>query len=420
MLAYAASRPAIADRRPSPNAMLLIIAVHVARARRGDEREDGSAQPHHRPADRSSISIPSRKPPPPNRQPHAADPQPQRQHQPSDHIRSRRRSTGRDPLDRSRPTVDRWAGSAAIRGHPTSTPQPMPLSGRSSAPQLLTPASELKPPYPPSKLLSEEEATLKLRLTIDERGRVVAVEPVGRADPAFLDAARRHLLAHWRYKPASEDGRAIASIDGDHAALPARRLMRAGGWRSRAAALSLRPCPGFPARRARAPHCAILLAFMRQRSREQVIGAALALLVTAIIVIEFLVDSKIGTAPPPQVDYVELYPSNRTDAEIIADQKKDQAEKDAARKSSSGNSRSSRNSSGCELTTARFMAEALALGEDARGRSAPNPNVGCVIVSRGRQDRRPRRDGAAAAGPHAEAVALEPGGQGARRAPPSM
>ena len=64
---------------------------------------------------------------------------------------------------------------------------------------------------------------------------------------------------------------------------------------------------------------------MRQRSREQVIGASLALLVTAIIVIEFLVDANIGTAPPEQVVYAELYPSNRTDAQIIADQKKDQA-----------------------------------------------------------------------------------------------
>jgi len=75
-----------------------------------------------------------------------------------------------------------------------------------------------------------------------------------------------------------------------------------------------------------------LAAFMRQRSREQVIGASLAFLVTAIIVIEFLVDAKIGTAPPPQVTYVELYPENRTDAQIIADQKKDMAERLAAQK----------------------------------------------------------------------------------------
>jgi hypothetical protein len=75
-----------------------------------------------------------------------------------------------------------------------------------------------------------------------------------------------------------------------------------------------------------------LAAFMRQRSREQVIGGALALLVTAIIVIEFLVDAKIGTAPPPQIVEVELYPANRTDADIIADQKKDQAKREAAQK----------------------------------------------------------------------------------------
>lgn len=75
-----------------------------------------------------------------------------------------------------------------------------------------------------------------------------------------------------------------------------------------------------------------LAAFMRQRSREQVIGASLALLITAIIVIEFIVDAKIGTAPPPRITYVELYPSNRTDAQIIADQKKDMAKKLAAQK----------------------------------------------------------------------------------------
>lgn len=75
-----------------------------------------------------------------------------------------------------------------------------------------------------------------------------------------------------------------------------------------------------------------LAAFLRHRSREQVIGASLALLVTAIIVIEFIVDAKINTAPPPQVVYAELYPSNRTEAEIVVDQKKDQAAKEAAEK----------------------------------------------------------------------------------------
>ena len=72
-----------------------------------------------------------------------------------------------------------------------------------------------------------------------------------------------------------------------------------------------------------------LFAFMRQRSREQVIGAMLAVLVTMIIIIEFLVDSKINTAPPAQVVYADSWSVNRTDAEIVADQKKDQAKRDA-------------------------------------------------------------------------------------------
>ena len=75
-----------------------------------------------------------------------------------------------------------------------------------------------------------------------------------------------------------------------------------------------------------------LFAVIRHSGREQRIGAALALLVTAIIVIEFVVDAKIGTALPPQVIEVELYPSNRTDAQIIADQKKDMAERQAFEK----------------------------------------------------------------------------------------
>ena len=62
------------------------------------------------------------------------------------------------------------------------------------------------------------------------------------------------------------------------------------------------------------------------------IGASLALLVTAIIIIEFIIDAKINTAPPPQIIYADLYSSNRTDAEIVADQKKDQAARDAAQK----------------------------------------------------------------------------------------
>ena len=75
-----------------------------------------------------------------------------------------------------------------------------------------------------------------------------------------------------------------------------------------------------------------LRAFLRQRSREQFIAAALSILITTIIIIIFMVDAKINTAPPPTVTYVQNYAPGRTDAEIIAEQKKDQAEKDAFKK----------------------------------------------------------------------------------------
>ena len=61
------------------------------------------------------------------------------------------------------------------------------------------------------------------------------------------------------------------------------------------------------------------------------------------------------------------------------------------------------------------MDEALRLGEEARGRSSPNPNVGCVIVS---ASGRIVGKGATARGgrPHAEAIALEQAGKRAKGA----
>ena len=59
------------------------------------------------------------------------------------------------------------------------------------------------------------------------------------------------------------------------------------------------------------------------------------------------------------------------------------------------------------------MAEAVALGAAARGRSAPNPNVGCIVVSKGGKivGRGATQQGGR---PHAEAVALKQAGKAAR------
>jgi diaminohydroxyphosphoribosylaminopyrimidine deaminase/5-amino-6-(5-phosphoribosylamino)uracil reductase len=66
------------------------------------------------------------------------------------------------------------------------------------------------------------------------------------------------------------------------------------------------------------------------------------------------------------------------------------------------------------LSDRRFMLEAARLGEAARGRTAPNPNVGCLIVKDGEVIGK----GATAPGgrPHAEAVALAEAGSMAKGA----
>jgi protein TonB len=210
MLPYVANRPLAAKREPSPNAFLVIVAVHVA-AIAGLMSARMDLPP--RITEPPTIIELIRNPPP----------------TPSTNIEKPRSAarltnawidrpapqvavpdTDRVTVDTSVPTIDlgpvAGTGAAVIPGIAKPTVTPVHHHAR-----LVTPQSEIKPPYPASKLLTGEEAVLTLRLSIDERGHVVAVDPVGRADRDFLEAARRHLIAHWRYQPATDDGRAIAS-----------------------------------------------------------------------------------------------------------------------------------------------------------------------------------------------------------------
>jgi hypothetical protein len=70
-----------------------------------------------------------------------------------------------------------------------------------------------------------------------------------------------------------------------------------------------------------------LMSFLRHRSREQVIGAILAVVVTAVIVLEFILQPYTLPQSPAPVIYVQSWSANRTTAEIVADQKKDQEAK---------------------------------------------------------------------------------------------
>jgi hypothetical protein len=73
-------------------------------------------------------------------------------------------------------------------------------------------------------------------------------------------------------------------------------------------------------------------AFAGERRPHQWVAMAFALMMPIVIVIIFMIDGRTNIAPGAEIIYVESYPANRTDAQIIADQKKDQAKREAAQK----------------------------------------------------------------------------------------
>jgi protein TonB len=208
MLAYSANRPRAGNRSASPNMMLAIVGIHVAAVAVLMSAKMDLPLPITRtpltieiikPKPPEPAEVPKRPSQPPPEQ-SLSVPEPLIPMPPLPEI-----VPVRDPL----PPLDSVVRDPGASSGTSGSDVAKPIAATPAV--LLTGAAEIKPPYPASKLASGEEADLKLRLIIDERGRVTAVEPMGRADSAFLSAARRHIIAHWRYRPATSDGRGIAT-----------------------------------------------------------------------------------------------------------------------------------------------------------------------------------------------------------------
>jgi protein TonB len=199
-----------AGQRRHPSALLFIIGVHAVLI--GAVMTARMAVPvidDHGPIVVDPIPIPPD--PPPNPEPPKAEPQQAPRADPYVPPREVPLPTPTGPaIDTAPIPVPDPGPVIGTNPGPVPIPKPMPAVVR-TGPRFMTPDWALRPPYPDDKRRLEEEATLKLRLAIDERGRVVAVEPVGKADRSFFEAARKHLIAKWRYKPATEDGRPVPS-----------------------------------------------------------------------------------------------------------------------------------------------------------------------------------------------------------------
>jgi protein TonB len=207
-----APTPGFAVRRPHPRTLVLIAAVHaVALAAVMTAKMDLPARFVPNSTDVIFIDPPKPPPPPPEPQPPVQKVQPRNSAIDTPPVVI---PVPRDdgPVVDTTPVPPLPIPGPIGPGIEQTPPNPIPLPDPVRVgPRFITPADQVRPPYPDAKRRLEQEASLRLRLSIDPRGRVVAVEPVGPVDPTFLAAARKHLLAHWRYSPATEDGRAISS-----------------------------------------------------------------------------------------------------------------------------------------------------------------------------------------------------------------
>lgn len=210
MLAYAAHNARPAGRSNSPKALALIVAGHAAliAAVMAAKMEVVTFLP----VDPTRIfNVPIAPPPPPPPTPRV-EPQANGLATQPRFIEAPDSVVDMDATASSSfahgPTIDDIAAVIGTDLSFVDPPKPAPVR---VAARFNTPAGAMKPPYPNDKLRLEEEATLRLRLTIDARGRVTSVDPVGAADPSFLEAARRHIVRAWRYKPATEDGVAVGT-----------------------------------------------------------------------------------------------------------------------------------------------------------------------------------------------------------------
>lgn len=69
--------------------------------------------------------------------------------------------------------------------------------------------AELQPAYPASEQRAGAEGMVTVRVLIGTDGRVKAVERVRAASEDFYRATERQALRHWRFKPATVDGKPV-------------------------------------------------------------------------------------------------------------------------------------------------------------------------------------------------------------------
>jgi protein TonB len=195
-----------AQKRNSPTSLGLVILLHGALISAVVLIKSPAFQHLTRPT--VITLIPDDPVPPPDQPPPREQPQPRQERIDQPPPLNQTPPTG--PAVDTRPPPNQFAGLTAGSGIvdiPRLPPDPPAIPIR--RPAQIDPSSQLQPPYPPSQQRLGQEGRVQVRVTIGADGRVIDVALVSATNDAFWQVTRQQALRHWRFRPATVDGRPV-------------------------------------------------------------------------------------------------------------------------------------------------------------------------------------------------------------------
>jgi protein TonB len=197
-------------RRASPTGFAMVVAMHAAAI--GAVlliKNPTIIPPTYMP---TSVRWITEDQPPPEVRPELPDtPVPPRQQTVLDRPKQEVATVDENALPTSQ-TADpepTWLPPGNVSTPPADPPPPAPVRREAQIDQRY--AAAFQPPYPTSEQRAQNEGTVRIRVTIGTDGRVRAVERVSATNDAFWAVAERQALRHWRFRPATVDGRPVES-----------------------------------------------------------------------------------------------------------------------------------------------------------------------------------------------------------------
>jgi periplasmic protein TonB len=199
-----------AQKRNSPASLGLVILLHGALITAVVLIKSPTfLRLTHPPIVVDMIDDPTVPPADPQRPP-PDQPQPQPRQEVLDHVAP---TVDTHPIG---PTVDSHQENVVVASNTADSgtgiipvlPPPDPPAPVRRAAQIDS-SSRLQPPYPPSEYRLQRDGRVQVRVIIGPDGRVIDVERISATSDAFWQVTREQALRHWRFRPATVDGRPV-------------------------------------------------------------------------------------------------------------------------------------------------------------------------------------------------------------------